>query len=84
MIGLKHRLKYRPHKFVLLEALSATGLRSIRYAKEIPLVRFVPEFYVQTYISLPFKIRHCERPVSICHSCHEEKCRTQWSWTVIS
>lgn len=41
---LKHRLKYRPHKFVLLEALSATGLRSIRYAKEIPLVRFVSEF----------------------------------------
>jgi tRNA (guanine26-N2/guanine27-N2)-dimethyltransferase len=41
MIVLKHRLKYRPHKFVLLEALSATGLRSIRYAKEIPLVRFV-------------------------------------------
>ncbi|KAN0076846.1 tRNA methyltransferase [Tylopilus felleus] len=32
---------YHPHKFVLLEALSATGLRSIRYAKEIPLVRFV-------------------------------------------
>jgi hypothetical protein len=26
-------------KFVLLEALSATGLRSIRYAKEIPLVK---------------------------------------------
>ncbi|KIK97450.1 hypothetical protein PAXRUDRAFT_824911 [Paxillus rubicundulus Ve08.2h10] len=32
---------YQPYKFVLLEALSATGLRSIRYAKEIPLVRFV-------------------------------------------
>ncbi|KAH9996809.1 N2,N2-dimethylguanosine tRNA methyltransferase [Russula vinacea] len=32
---------YRPHKVVILEALSATGLRSIRYAKEIPLVRFV-------------------------------------------
>ncbi|KAF9218193.1 N2,N2-dimethylguanosine tRNA methyltransferase [Gyrodon lividus] len=32
---------YHPYKFVLLEALSATGLRSIRYAKEIPLVRFV-------------------------------------------
>jgi hypothetical protein len=32
--------QYRPHKFVILEALSATGLRSIRYAKEIPLVRF--------------------------------------------
>ncbi|KAH7889237.1 tRNA methyltransferase [Phlebopus sp. FC_14] len=32
---------YRPYKFVLLEPLSATGLRSIRYAKEIPLVRFV-------------------------------------------
>lgn len=30
-----------PHtKFVILEALSATGLRSIRYAKEIPHVRF--------------------------------------------
>lgn len=32
---------YRPYKFVLLEALSATGLRSIRYAKEIPLVKSV-------------------------------------------
>lgn len=31
--------QYFPHKFVLLEALSATGLRSIRYAKEIPLVK---------------------------------------------
>ncbi|KAG2111599.1 tRNA methyltransferase [Suillus discolor] len=36
-----NKREYRPHKFVLLEALSATGLRSIRYAKEIPLVRFV-------------------------------------------
>jgi len=33
--------EYRPYKFVILEALSATGLRSIRYAKEIPLVRYV-------------------------------------------
>ncbi|EGO21460.1 hypothetical protein SERLADRAFT_362807 [Serpula lacrymans var. lacrymans S7.9] len=32
---------YHPYKFILLEALSATGLRSIRYAKEIPLVRYV-------------------------------------------
>ncbi|XP_006458094.1 hypothetical protein AGABI2DRAFT_183183 [Agaricus bisporus var. bisporus H97] len=32
---------YRPYNFVLLEALSATGLRSIRYAKEIPLLRYV-------------------------------------------
>ncbi|KAH8116969.1 N2,N2-dimethylguanosine tRNA methyltransferase, partial [Phellopilus nigrolimitatus] len=32
---------YRPHRFVLLEALSATGLRAIRYAKEIPLVKYV-------------------------------------------
>lgn len=39
--GSKREALYRPHKFVLLEALSATGLRSIRYAKEIPLVRFV-------------------------------------------
>ncbi|KAJ7097891.1 tRNA methyltransferase [Mycena belliarum] len=28
-------------KFVILEALSATGLRSIRYAKEIPHVRYI-------------------------------------------
>lgn len=28
-------------KFTALEALSATGLRAIRYAKEIPLLRFV-------------------------------------------
>ncbi|KAG6851006.1 hypothetical protein H0H93_004493 [Arthromyces matolae] len=28
-------------KFVVLEALSATGLRSIRYAKEIPLLKYV-------------------------------------------
>ncbi|KAH9063312.1 N2 N2-dimethylguanosine tRNA methyltransferase [Lactarius vividus] len=33
--------EYRPFKFVILEALSATGLRSIRYAKEIPLVKYV-------------------------------------------
>ncbi|KAI0065367.1 N2 N2-dimethylguanosine tRNA methyltransferase [Artomyces pyxidatus] len=33
--------QYRNYKFVLLEALSATGLRSIRYAKEIPLVKYV-------------------------------------------
>lgn len=32
---------YLQQKFVLLEALSATGLRSIRYAKEIPLVKYV-------------------------------------------
>ncbi|KXN86864.1 tRNA (guanine(26)-N(2))-dimethyltransferase [Leucoagaricus sp. SymC.cos] len=32
---------FRPYKFVLLEALSATGLRSIRYAKEIPLLSYV-------------------------------------------
>ncbi|KZT09453.1 N2,N2-dimethylguanosine tRNA methyltransferase [Laetiporus sulphureus 93-53] len=33
--------KEHPYKSVILEALSATGLRSIRYAKEIPLVRYV-------------------------------------------
>ncbi|KAH7914686.1 tRNA methyltransferase [Hygrophoropsis aurantiaca] len=33
--------EYRPYTFVLLEALSATGLRAIRYAREIPLVRYV-------------------------------------------
>ncbi|KDQ60790.1 hypothetical protein JAAARDRAFT_67223 [Jaapia argillacea MUCL 33604] len=33
--------EFRPYKFVILEALSATGLRSIRYAKEIPLVKHV-------------------------------------------
>ncbi|KAL4067985.1 tRNA methyltransferase [Scleroderma citrinum] len=39
--GPDKQKEYRPYKFILLEALSATGLRSIRYAKEIPLVRFV-------------------------------------------
>ncbi|KAF9779174.1 N2 N2-dimethylguanosine tRNA methyltransferase [Thelephora terrestris] len=33
--------EFRMQKFVLLEALSATGLRAIRYAKEIPLVKYV-------------------------------------------
>jgi tRNA (guanine26-N2/guanine27-N2)-dimethyltransferase len=32
---------YKPYKFTLFEGLSATGLRSIRYAKEIPLLRYV-------------------------------------------
>ncbi|PPQ98817.1 hypothetical protein CVT24_003371 [Panaeolus cyanescens] len=32
---------YKPSQFTILEALSATGLRSIRYAKEIPLVKYV-------------------------------------------
>ncbi|KAF9815299.1 hypothetical protein IEO21_04662 [Rhodonia placenta] len=35
------KMQYQPHKCVILEALSATGLRSIRYAKEIPLVKYV-------------------------------------------
>ncbi|KAG8940829.1 RNA methyltransferase tRNA(m5U54)methyltransferase [Tulasnella sp. 424] len=33
--------EFRPSKVTILEALSATGLRSIRYAKEIPLVKYV-------------------------------------------
>ncbi|KAB5595291.1 TRNA (guanine-N2-)-methyltransferase [Ceratobasidium theobromae] len=33
------RKEYIPQKFVILEALSATGLRAIRYAHEIPLVK---------------------------------------------
>lgn len=33
--------EYKSYKFTLLEALSATGLRSIRYAKEIQLLRWV-------------------------------------------
>lgn len=33
--------QYRPRTFVLLEALAATGLRSIRYAREIPLLKKV-------------------------------------------
>lgn len=32
---------FRNYRFTLLEALSATGLRSIRYAREIPLLRWV-------------------------------------------
>ncbi|KIP09582.1 hypothetical protein PHLGIDRAFT_126174 [Phlebiopsis gigantea 11061_1 CR5-6] len=37
----KPKLEYRPSQFVILEALSATGLRSVRYAKEIPQVKYV-------------------------------------------
>ncbi|KZT67746.1 N2,N2-dimethylguanosine tRNA methyltransferase [Daedalea quercina L-15889] len=34
-------VQYQPYKSVILEALSASGLRSIRYAKEVPLVKYV-------------------------------------------
>lgn len=33
------RQSFHPYRFVVLEALSATGLRAIRYAKELPLVK---------------------------------------------
>ncbi|TCD71872.1 RNA methyltransferase tRNA(m5U54)methyltransferase [Steccherinum ochraceum] len=33
--------EYHPQKFVALEALSATGLRSIRYAHEIPQLKYI-------------------------------------------
>ncbi|KAJ2931359.1 hypothetical protein H1R20_g5737, partial [Candolleomyces eurysporus] len=32
---------YPPYRFTILEALSATGLRALRYAKEIPLLKDV-------------------------------------------
>ncbi|KPV73149.1 uncharacterized protein RHOBADRAFT_38776 [Rhodotorula graminis WP1] len=39
---VEHALPPPPtYKFTLLEALSATGLRAIRYAKELPLLRYV-------------------------------------------
>ncbi|KAM5531216.1 hypothetical protein V8D89_015134 [Ganoderma adspersum] len=39
--GIQAPPEFRPHQFTILEALSATGLRSIRYANEIPLVKHV-------------------------------------------
>ncbi|CAE6354738.1 unnamed protein product [Rhizoctonia solani] len=39
--GEEKRKEYVAPKFVILEALSATGLRAIRYAHEIPLVKYV-------------------------------------------
>lgn len=33
--------EYRDYRFTVLEALSATGLRSIRYAREVPLLKSV-------------------------------------------
>ncbi|KAI0324526.1 N2,N2-dimethylguanosine tRNA methyltransferase [Cubamyces sp. BRFM 1775] len=39
--GPSTSLQFRPQQFVILEALSATGLRSIRYAHEIPHVKYV-------------------------------------------
>lgn len=43
---------YKPYTFTLLEALSATGLRSIRYAKEIPLVKWVDFFLLTSQLSI--------------------------------
>ncbi|KAF8610125.1 TRM-domain-containing protein [Ceratobasidium sp. AG-I] len=37
----KKEKEYISQKFTILEALSATGLRAIRYAHEIPLVKYV-------------------------------------------
>lgn len=37
----KEHSSYKPYTFTLFEGLSATGLRSIRYAKEIPMLRWV-------------------------------------------
>ncbi|KAI9070376.1 N2,N2-dimethylguanosine tRNA methyltransferase [Trametes sanguinea] len=37
----KPQAEFRPYQSVILEALSATGLRSIRYAHEIPNVKYV-------------------------------------------
>jgi tRNA (guanine26-N2/guanine27-N2)-dimethyltransferase len=42
----------RSNGFTLFEALSATGLRSIRYAKELPLLKFVE-------IVLPLSLALC-------------------------
>ncbi|KAG9074871.1 RNA methyltransferase tRNA(m5U54)methyltransferase, partial [Ceratobasidium sp. 370] len=39
--GKEAEKEYISQKFVILEALSATGLRAIRYAHEIPLVKYV-------------------------------------------
>jgi tRNA (guanine26-N2/guanine27-N2)-dimethyltransferase len=56
-----HSRQYRAHEFVILEALSATGLRSIRYAKEIPLVRLACRSYPD---SRPWTLRQlCGRYV---------------------
>ncbi|KAH9952240.1 N2,N2-dimethylguanosine tRNA methyltransferase [Amylocystis lapponica] len=41
LTAMSKQREYRPYKSVILEALSATGLRSIRYAKEIPLAKYV-------------------------------------------
>ncbi|RHZ86428.1 hypothetical protein Glove_51g7 [Diversispora epigaea] len=38
---IKSESKPQPYKFTILEALAASGLRSIRYAKEIPNVKFI-------------------------------------------
>ncbi|KAI6036241.1 N2,N2-dimethylguanosine tRNA methyltransferase [Pisolithus microcarpus] len=59
--GFTKNKEYRPYKFVLLEALSATGLRSIRYAKEIPLVKFSATAAMRRNVDLnglgPSKVR---------------------------
>ncbi|KAF8344252.1 N2 N2-dimethylguanosine tRNA methyltransferase, partial [Cantharellus anzutake] len=39
--GKNNGIYHKTHKITILEPLSATGLRSIRYANEIPLVNYV-------------------------------------------
>ena len=63
---------------MILEALSATGLRSIRYAKEIPLVKSARHFHhVFVLISLS-QIRDSERFVTVGHGSNDEERRAEW------
>lgn len=72
-------MQYQPYKSVILEALSATGLRSIRYAKEIPLVMYASNvmFKCQCTDSVT-QICHSKRPISERRGSHEAQCRDQW------
>ena len=44
MVLTFYQKKFRAPNIKIIEALSATGLRSIRYAKEIPDIKYVPPF----------------------------------------
>lgn len=56
MLSLPHSGgQFKPREITILEALSATGLRSIRYAKEIPDVR-LDEVFSHVYVLISFSV----------------------------
>jgi hypothetical protein len=70
------------YKFSLLEALSATGLRAIRYAKELPLLKYVhPTLRYLSISDWAFSSQICrsKRPLRLRRPRHQAQHRLQRS-----